>query len=158
MDILDFFKKSDQLDYLALGPLSHIRGNWELVWDYEENKYKEEEDSYARMVNTLILELGECNPPNNYHDNEDRLAEYVKANLKWSIRKENGRWTGMNYERILEQGGYGDINERELVLAAAGRIYAAIKRGQLHFDDMEPSHQRMLASVVAVILYHRTDI
>jgi hypothetical protein len=41
------------------------------------------------------------------------------------------------------------------VQAAAGRIHAAIDRGQLHFDDMEWSHQVILAGVLAAILYHR---
>ena len=42
------------------------------------------------------------------------------------------------------------------MLAAAGRIRAAVIRGQTHFDQMEESHRRMLAALLLVILYHRT--
>lgn len=43
----------------------------------------------------------------------------------------------------------------DLVEATAGRIKAAIDRGQNHFDDMERSHQVILAGVLVAILYHR---
>jgi len=42
-----------------------------------------------------------------------------------------------------------------MVLAAAGRVHAAIQNGQMHFDEMERSHQVILAGVLAAILYHR---
>lgn len=158
MAMFSFFKRSDLFDHEALRPLSHIRGNWELRWDDEQGRYLEEEDSYANVVNLLLEELEQCDPPARYHDNEDRLAEYVVEHLKWPIKKVKNRWEGMDYERILEQGGFHDSNERNLVLAAAGRIRAAVVRGQRHFDEMEESHQHMLAAVVTVILYHRIDL
>ena len=40
------------------------------------------------------------------------------------------------------------------MLAAAGRIKAAIDRGQLTYEDMESSHRRMLSVVLSVILYN----
>lgn len=155
----DFFNNSeaDSLDAMVLKQLEHIYGNWELTWDYEEDKYLEEDDSYAALLNELIEELGSVSPPEKYHDNEDRLAEYVKNSLNWGIRKVGNRWEGDDYISILEQGGFQDVDEKELVLATSGRIRAAQERGQVHFDDMEKSHKKILADVLAVILYHRSD-
>ena len=144
------------MDYEILRPLSHIRPNWELTWDAEKQQYHEEEKSYAKQLNMLIEELHNTSPPSRYHDNEDRLAEYVLDKLRWPIRKERGRWVGADYYSIIEQGGFGDLDEKDLVLAAAGRIKAACIRGQEHYDQMEESHRRMLAAVLSVILYHRT--
>jgi len=156
-EIKDFFANSELLDYLALRPLSHINGNWELIWDNEKEEYEREEDSFAGKLNDLILELARTIPPTKYHDNEDKLAEYVKEHLNWSVNKVGNRWEGEDYEVILEQGGFHDINESELVKAATGRIQAALDRGQFHFDDMEESHRKILAGVLCAILYHRMD-
>jgi hypothetical protein len=152
-----FFANSEFFDGDVLRPLSHIRGNWEITWNGLDDKYEKEEGSYAKLVNELILEIDNANPPAKYHDNEDRLAQYTKTHLKWNIRKEGNRWVGMDYHSIIEQGGFHDIDEKELVQAAAGRIYAARLRGQNHFDKMEESHRRILATVLSIILYHRSD-
>lgn len=151
-----FFARSEWLDMECLRPLSHIYGNWELTWDHENESYLEEEDSYAVEVNMLLRELQSIQPPARYHDNEDRLAEYVRDHMKWPIRKIGARWTGADYGSILENGGYSDWNQQDLVNAAAGRIRAAIDRDQNHYDEMEESHRRMLGAVITVILYHRT--
>lgn len=155
-DVRAFFAWSDGiLDRMVLRPLSHITLNWELTWDHEARAYKTEEDSFAAILNQTILDLSECQPPARYHDNEDRLAQFVIEKLGWPIRKERGRWVGADYESILEQGGFQDVDQENLVQAAAGRVHAALDRQQTHFDDMERSHQRMLAAVLSVILYHR---
>ena len=60
------------------------------------------------------------------------------------------------YGAILEQGGFNELNQSELILAAAGRIHAARIRGQNHFDEMEESPRRILADVLTIILYHKT--
>ena len=44
--IKDFFNWSDSFDYLVTRQLSHIRSNWELTWNHEEEEYESEEDSY----------------------------------------------------------------------------------------------------------------
>lgn len=152
-----FFKNSDILDRLILRPLSHIMGNWEITWNRKDNEYEAEEDSYAERLNYLINELSLIDPPLKYHDHEDRLAEYVQSKLNWKIKKVENRWEGETYGTILEQGGFNDIGQKELLSAAAGRIRAAIDRKQLHFDDMERSHQKILADVLAIILYLRSD-
>lgn len=156
IDARKYFRNSDFLDGLVLRPLSHIKGNWEVTWDGGKQEYEPEEESYAESLNHLIDELSRVSPPTRYHDNEDRLAEYVITKLNWNIKKVGGRWTGVDYAAILEHGGFDDINQENLILASAGRIKAAIDRHQLHFDDMEPSHQKMLAAVLAIILFHRT--
>jgi len=40
IDLLAFFSNSALLGYLALKPLSHIRENWELTWDPDEQHYE----------------------------------------------------------------------------------------------------------------------
>ncbi len=155
--IRKFFAWSERLDYLVLRPLSHITLNWELTWDHDASRYEPEDNSFAELMNLLIDDLSASPLPNQHHKTEDSLAAYVIEHLKWPIRKINGRWVGADYESILEQGGFHDVDQKQLVLAAAGRIRAAIKLGQLHFDDVEESHQRMLAAVLTIILYHRYD-
>lgn len=151
-----FFANSDLLDRLVLRPLAHILSKWETTWDRENFRYALEEDSFAGSLNVLIDELASVRPPRRYHESEDALAQYVIEKLKWPIRNERGRWVGADYLAILEQGGFNDLDQHDLMLAAAGRIQAAIERGQLHFDDMEVSHCQMLAGVLSTILYHRS--
>ncbi len=153
--IKDFFANSDLLDYIVLRPLSHINMSWELTWSSEDSEYEREEGTFAPLLNDLIAELSNTVPPAKYHNNEDCLAEYVQQTLNWKIYKVGGRWVGEDYDAILEQGGFGDINEQNLVQAATGRIKAAIDMRQIHFDDMEDSHKRMLAAVMTIIIYHR---
>ncbi len=155
--IKEFFEWSDLFDYMVTRQLSHIRENWELTWDDGEKIYKPEEESYAEVINALVTEISILEPPELYHDNEDCLAAYCKQRLGWDIQKVGNRWLGSDYASILEQGGFNDIDEKNLVLAACGRVKAAIDRGQLHFDDMEKFHRKMLADVLAIILYHRDN-
>ena len=156
LPIWQFFAGSEFLDHMSLRPLSHIRCNWELRWDSHTNAWSDEDGSFAKDLNEVIDELSRIQAPRRYHENEDRLAEYVKAHLKWGIRKEGSRWVEANYDLIIEQGGFGDIDQQDLMAAVAGRIAAARSLGQHHFDEMERSHQRMLAAVLAVLLFHRT--
>jgi hypothetical protein len=157
IDANEFFRNSDLLDRLSLRQLSHIKGNWELTWDDINGEYMPEDNSYAAQVNQLLWQLSSVHPPNKYHDNEDRLGDYVQEHLKWKIEKIGNRWVGEDYAAILEQGGFKDVDQDNLLLAAAGRIKAARDRKQLHFDEMEQSHQKMLADVLAIILYLRID-
>jgi len=152
-----FFANSDILDYMVLRRLSHVNISWELTWDPVEQEYKREEGTFSGLLIDLINELATTKYPPKYHDNEDALAEYVRESLKWQIQKIGSRWVGATYGSILEQGGFKDIDEKNLVQAAAGRIQAAINRGQTHFDDMEKFHRQILADVLAIILYHRMD-
>jgi hypothetical protein len=154
----DFFADSDYLDHMVLRPLSHIRTNWELTWDRKTGTYIAEDDSYAGLLNDLLAELENCSPPPRYHDNEDCLANYVVEHLRWPISKIGKRWVGADYDSILEQGGLHDIDQANLLFAAAGRIQVAKRLGQSHFDEMEESHRRMLGAVLAIILYCRNDL
>jgi hypothetical protein len=150
-----FFAWSDGiLDHQVLRPLSHIAPNWELSWNAESSKYEAEDDSFATALNRMIIDIARTPSPRKYHDNEDRFAEYLVAK-GWPIRKTGHRWTGDDYDSILEQGGFSDIDQTELLQAATGRIHAAPSRGQMHFDDMEETHRRMLGAVLSIILYHR---
>ncbi len=157
-----FFAASEWVDREVLRPLSHIRPNWELSWDAEASCYKPEDDSYAGLLNALIDRLDTCSPPAHYHDNEDRLGERVRAWAGSRIQKLGRQWVGEDGSRLtpdtylwlLEQGGFGKQGWGDLILAAAGRIQAAIDRGQSHYDEMEESHRYMLAGVLANILYH----
>lgn len=161
--VRDFFAWSDWVDHEVLRPLSHIRANWELTWNHDSKHYEPEEDSFADLLNQLVDELDGCDPPARYHDNEDVLGEYVQRKLNWGVRKHGRTWVNADgsrlgvddYVALLEQGGFDDAGQAGLVKAAAGRIQAAIRRGQTRFDQMERGHQYMLAGVLAVILYHR---
>lgn len=156
--IKEFFANSDTLDYLSLRQLSHISLSWELFWDDDQNEYVREDGSFASLLNDLIDEMANTTPPAKYHDNEDVLARYLIDKWKWKIQKVGNRWVGRGYESILEQGGFNDIAEKNLVLAATGRVKAAIDYGQPHFDEMEEGHQKILAGVIAIILYHRDNL
>lgn len=153
--LLNFFSNSNELDFSVLKPLSHIHLEWELTWDPLKNKYKEEDNSFSKLLNELIFELDQAALQRNYHDNEDVIAKYVMQNLKWNIRKVKTRWTGAEYVSIMEQGSFSDSNEKNLILSAVGRIHASIVLKQNHFDDMELSHRRILAKIISIILYHR---
>ena len=155
MMIEDFFYKSTYLDMFVLKPLWIAKGNWDLTWDSKTKRYIVEDDSFGNEINSLISEIEDINPPKTYHDNEDIIAEYVKANLNWGIEKIKRRWEGAEYKAILEQGGFSDNDEKNLVLAATGRIHTSIKLGQNHFDNMENGHMIMLANILSIILYHR---
>lgn len=150
-----FFANSTLLPYLVLRPLSHIRSNWDAMWNPAADEYLEESDSCAAILNGVVGELKKITPPLRYHDNEDRLAEYVRDKLNWQIHKVGLRWVGEDYQLILQQGSFDDVDQKELLLALSGRIKAAVDRGQLHFDDMEDSHQKMLAAVLSVIIWQR---
>ena len=162
-NIRQFFEPSEFMEHEVLRPLSHIRANWELQIDSRTGLYLEEEESFAALFNSLIDELATIQPPLRYHDNEDRLGEHVQEHLNWGIQKSGSTWVNKNGARLhpsdyivlMEQGGYDVVGDQNLVLAASGRVHAAIQRGQLHFDDMERSHQVILAGVLASILYHR---
>jgi hypothetical protein len=150
-----FFKNSEYIDYFALRPLSHICTNWELTWDYKNGKYLIEENSFAEKLNHLIEQLENTNPSKKYYENEDFLAEYLKKHLNWPISKKGKLWVCGDYEVLLEHGEFGDIDELNLMKAASGRILAANKLGQYHFDEMEEGQQRILASVISILLCHK---
>lgn len=162
-NIIRFFEISDFIAHQILRPLSHIRPNWELQIDYKTGRYLEEEFSFAALFNALIDELATIHPPLQYHDNEDRLGEYVQKHHNWKIQKSGSTWVNQDgsrlnpsdYLALLEQGGFDIQGIRNLVLAASGRVHAAIRKGQMHFDNMERSHQVILAGVLAAILYHQ---
>lgn len=153
--IEDFFYNSEFLDRFVLRPLSHLKPTWDLSWDKKTKRYTVENDSFGKEINKLINDVENAIPPDNYHDNEDKIAEYFKKFLKWDIEKINKKWIGADYEFILQQGGFSDIDEKNLILAASGRIHAAIKYGQKHFDDMEKGHMIILSNVLSIILFHR---
>jgi len=139
--IIKFFSQSDELGYLVLRPLSHIRANWELSWNGDE--YAHEDDSYAELLNKLITELSTVNSPKKYHDNEDALVSFAKKHLK-DIEKFGRLWKGGDDHRlILQEGSFSDVDEKNLVLASAGRVKAVISRNQITFDEMEDLHKTM---------------
>jgi len=148
-----FFSKSDYLDYMVLRPLSHITFSWEATWGTD--RYELEADSFAGDLNEIIDQIAISPRPDRYHDNEDRLAERVVTELKWPIQKKGGRWLGADYQSILEQGGFRDFGQRDLAIAAAGRVHMALDYGQTHFDEMDDAHMTMLAAVMTIMIYHR---
>jgi hypothetical protein len=160
--IIEFFTPSDLIEHEILRPLSHIRNNWDVMLDYETGRYMDEDDSFGWLFNNLINELASTETLEKYHNSEDRLAEHVKQTLSWDIKKESGFWLNKDGTRIhpsdylatLEQGGFNVDGVSYLIVAAAGRIKAAIKNNQKHFDAMEKGHRTILAGVLSAILYH----
>lgn len=157
MVVEDFFYKSSFLDMFVLKPLWHIRETWDLSWCENTKRYIVEDDSFGNEFNNLITELENTISPKEYHQNENILAEYIAKKLNWDIKKINNRWTGAEYKVILEQGGFGDIDEKNLVTAARGRIDAAYRFGQKKFDEMEEGHMIILSNILSIILYHRNN-
>ena len=155
-ELIHFFKNSDLFDYMVTRPLDHIHPNWELMWDDDNEQFKQEDGSYAEKINEILDELLAIPTPVSYHDNEDILANYVLEHLDWDIAKVHGRWISCDYCAVINQGSFGDEEQKNLLSAAKGRIKAAIEHGQETFDDMEYGHQRILAMVLASILYQRS--
>ncbi|WP_215399410.1 hypothetical protein [Rheinheimera oceanensis] len=161
-EIQRFFQPSDFLEHEVLRPLSHIRYGWELYVVPNTGRYEDEEDTFAWLFNYLIDELSQAAQPTKYHDSEDRLAEHVKTRLNWKIKKQGSTWINQSGKRLtpsdylatLEQGGFRLEGVQDLLDAAAGRVAAAIQRGQTHFDNMEKGHRVILAGVLAAILWH----
>ncbi|MET3722335.1 hypothetical protein [Sphingomonas trueperi] len=149
-----FFAWSDLLDHEVLRPLSHIRLNWELMWDHDAKRYKPEEGSFAENLNELIECIAAILRPDRYHDDEDVIANYLASHPQSGVTKRGNRWVGADYFHILERGGFDDIDQQHLRRAATGRVCAAIERGQLEYDQMEEGHRKMLAAILTIILYH----
>jgi hypothetical protein len=148
-----FFAWSDVLVYMVLRPLSHIAPNWDVGSDQE--RYRPEPGSFAEDLNRVIDLVAECPRPARYHDHEDLLAECTLRDLKWPIQKKGSRWIGSDYVSIIEQGAFDDLDQRNLIAAAAGRVHAALDHGQKHFEKMEEGHRYILAGLLSVIIYHR---
>ncbi len=154
--MIEFFKQSDLFDYEVLRPLSHIRRNWELSPGQGDYHFEIEEHSFAKDISELIDELETTSIPNQYHDNEDQLAEYVRDKFNNEIKKLGNRWVGQDYQIILQDAGFFDIDEQNLVQSAKGRIITAKNYDQNHYDEMEDGHRKMLAVILTLILYHRS--
>ncbi|HAS6209289.1 TPA: hypothetical protein I7185_02925 [Vibrio vulnificus] len=153
--IKSFFDDSEYIRELVLQPLEHIRSNWDLYWDDAELKYVEEENSFAKELNELILEISSVEPLINYHKHEDKVADNFSQSSWAIIEKKERFWVGEEYRIILEQGGFEDFEQSELILASAGRVKAALGRSQYHIDVMEDSHRKMLCIILSIVLYHR---
>jgi hypothetical protein len=141
---------------MVLRPLSHIAPNWECSWDHDAGRYVPEPDSFAEDINAVVDLVACCPRPFKYHDHEDRIVESLIRKRKWPVQKRGGRWITADYAHLLEQGGFEDVSQQNLIAAASGRVHAALDFGQAHFDEMEESHLHMLAAVLTIIIYHRS--
>ncbi|HDM8204515.1 TPA: hypothetical protein P0E29_005054 [Vibrio harveyi] len=153
--IKSFFDDSESVRDLVLQPLEHIRSNWDLYWDDSELRYVEEEHSFGSELNKLILEIAATLAPEDYHQHEDKVAQFYQESSDIHIQKNGRFWAGEDYRSILEQGGFNDFEQKDLVLSAAGRVKAALDRSQYHIDNMEKGHQVVLCMILSNILYHR---
>lgn len=151
--MIEFFERSELLDYEVLRPLSHIRGDWEFILGHDD--FEDDTNSFAKELCNLIDELEVTEIPARYHDNEDILAEYVQEKFNSEIKKIGNRWVGQDYRIILQNAGFYDLDEQNLVQSAKGRIIASQNFNQNHYDEMEPGHRKMLATILSLILYHR---
>src|SRR3546814_13358936 len=85
------------------------------MWDDGSASYIAEDDSDADLLNRLIEDIARARPPARYHDNEDRLAHFVISKLKWPISKRGTFWVGADYPSIIEQGGFDDVAQTDLL-------------------------------------------
>ncbi|WP_060477693.1 MULTISPECIES: hypothetical protein [Pseudomonas] len=152
LDVKNFFHLCHSLDELVLRPLSHLDQSWELL--RSPTGYVVEKGHLSEKLIELIDILATTTPPLKYHDNEDRLAEYLISKGS-KIRKEGRFWIGADYEFVLQQASLAHtINHTELVHAASGRVIAALNYGQRNFDDMEEGHKKMLASILTILIFN----
>lgn len=151
----DFFENSDFLDIMVLKPLSHIRPDWELSWYGSIDEYKPSVDSFAYELQQLIYEIEACVAPDDYHLHEDIVIKSTPQEFNEEVYKQGRLWIGQSYQILLQNGGLFDDDAKNLVMATAGRIAVAKRHGQLHFDQMDFSHQKILAIIMALVLYHR---
>jgi len=150
-----FFARSELFDREATRPLSHIRGNWELTWDDNGDRFALEEDSFAKHLNVLLETISTTPIPLRYHDHEDIIATHQASKAGWRAEKRNGRWVCGDYASLLEQGAFNDLEQSDLIASMTGRIAAALDFGQSDYDSMERGHRVMLADLFAITLYHR---
>ncbi len=83
--MIEFFERSEYLDYEVLRPLSHIRGNWELSSGNGDFHFEKEEASFSKELSELIDEIDQTEIPARYHDNEDLLGEYDRDKINQEI-------------------------------------------------------------------------
>ncbi|MER8445211.1 hypothetical protein NKH52_18670 [Mesorhizobium sp. M1066] len=150
--IRDFFARSPFVPGMVLRRLSHIKHNWEVGWDPHSGRYLPEPFSLAADLNEVIDQIAATTPPGRYHDHEDIIVGCVSS--IFSAEKQGGRWRGDDYGFLLEQGLMMSGRLDDLILAATGRVYAAINSGQKHFDDVEHGHLRMLSDILATIVFY----
>ncbi|MEO9168505.1 MAG: hypothetical protein ABI230_08890 [Aestuariivirga sp.] len=164
-NVVDFFSSSDLLDHDALRPLSHIKFSWELT-SGDSDIYRPEDDSFAVDLNMLISQIAGASPPANYHYYENsaaRLYAYLNSDryalIKgfWCDAPSGIRLSSEEVCGMLEQATAGQDDVPSLVLAAAGRVNAALRFGQTHYDEMEVGHRLMLAGLITIILFRRVD-
>jgi len=153
--IKTFFKWSELLDEEVTKRLRHIKSDWELQWDFEEEQYVEEENSFSPELNKLFIEFSQHALVDNYHMHEDEIVEFLNEKRNIKITKVGKRWDVNDYGLTLEHGAFSDIEQHNLKQAAIGRIYAALKRNQNNYDDMEESHRFILSEILISILYHQ---
>jgi len=58
---------------------------------------------------------------------------------------------------MIEQASIGYEDVPELVLAASGRVASALHFGNANFDDLDSGHMGMLAEILLVIMFIRSD-
>lgn len=162
MTVKSFFQNSTDLYTCVLKKICHIKQQFMLEWNETTQKYIGGFNSFANELNSLIEELDLIDVPDYYHDNEDILAEFVRDRLGWNIYKVGRFWkwndndeNKSDYYAIIEQGGWYDAEQKNLLEAVAGRIKAAQHFGQTNFNEMEEGHKVMLGYILATILYHR---
>ena len=158
--MIEFFYKSELLDYEILRGLSHILPNWEIRWNDNTKFIIIEEDSFWNELNKLFHELDVIFKSNkyieeDYHKYEDILADYVKDNLNWNIDKINWLWNWADYRSIIEYWWFKDLNQEYLILSLYWRIQKSKFYGIYRYDDLDNWHRKMIANLISVIIYQR---
>ena len=150
-----FYAWCDSLDRFVLRPLSHIAPNWEATWSHGLQQYVPEHDSFAQDLNEIIERIAICPRPSAYHSHEDAIIETSIRKSGWPVQKKGNRWITTDYRSLLQSGSFYDLEQLNLIAAAAGRTQAAMDFDQMSYDNMEEGHQYILSAILSLIIYQR---
>lgn len=149
------------MDGTVTRPLSHIAPHWELIWQDKERRYLDEEYSLGSHFNDLIEDISVSPKPKNYHRYMDNHLIYrsdiVLKNKIWCDVSTDDKIDVEMMGHYISQEAIGDLEAKNLILAAAGRIEVSRKLGFENYDELDDNHMGMLAQILTSILYCRSS-
>jgi len=151
---MKFFADSHWIEFYVTRPLQHIAGAYEIDWDEELRQYVPVdvplETTLVSQLNDVLETVEALEPKQGYHDFEDKILSSMTA--RYPLFKIGKLWLGEDYATMLEYGGWQQ--QHGILLAAAGRVRAAKKRGQHHFDEMHEAHRDVLGELLAIAVFY----
>lgn len=152
--IKNFFYKSETLAMAALLPLDHIYDNWELRWNESTEEYREEDDSFSPQINGIIRDLVRSGFSEMKMESPIELAQFLNRRLDWPVE------TGSNLALstyLRKDAEIFLLTETGLYESASVVIEFCIRKGFLHFDDLDEYFREILGSIISALIYLRDD-